>query len=96
MTKIKEIGPLSCAKIFGVLYGLMGLIFGAIMSLFSLVSSIALLDMPRMFGVLFGIGAIIFLPLLYGVLGFISGLIMAYLYNIIASWVGGLEIKISK
>lgn len=42
---------------------------------------------------LFGAGAIVFLPLCYGVLGFVSTLIMAWLYNVAASVVGGVEIQ---
>ncbi|MCU1246588.1 MAG: hypothetical protein JWN02_2498, partial [Acidobacteria bacterium] len=36
---VKRVGPLSFAKISGMLYGLMGLIFGACISLFSIIGS---------------------------------------------------------
>ena len=44
------------------------------------------------FGVLFGVGSIILLPFLYGVLGLVGGLISALLYNLIARFVGGIEL----
>jgi hypothetical protein len=34
------------------------------------------------------------MPVIYGVLGFISGLIGALLYNLLAKWVGGFELEL--
>lgn len=48
---------------------------------------------PSQFGVLFGVGAIIIFPILYGALGFIFGLILGGLYNLLAGVVGGVEIE---
>ncbi|HLC57396.1 MAG TPA: hypothetical protein VJH95_02395 [Candidatus Nanoarchaeia archaeon] len=96
MVKIKKIGVLSSGKLCGVLYALIGLIAGAFISLFAIILSMFSSDTSEMFGPLFGVGAIIFLPILYGTLGFVSGLLTALLYNLVASWVGGLEIEISK
>jgi hypothetical protein len=45
---------------------------------------------------LFGIGAIIFAPILYGILGFIFGILLALFYNITTGLVGGIEIEVSK
>jgi hypothetical protein len=79
----------------GTLYALMGLIFGACISLFSFVgSAFAPRGVPGGLGVLFGVGAIIALPLFYGILGFIMSLIGAGLYNLVASWVGGIELDV--
>ena len=39
-----------------------------------------------------GVGFAIFLPIIYGVVGFIAGVLMSALYNLIAGWVGGLEL----
>ena len=91
MVKLKKIGVLSLAKIFGLLYALFGLILGILFSLFSSIG----------FGVdetgsYFGIGSILILPIMYGILGFIGGIITAYFYNLIADRIGGLEIEIEK
>ena len=53
--------------------------------------SAAATTMPGWFGGLFGVGAVIFLPIFYGVLGAIGGALAALIYNIIAGMVGGLR-----
>jgi hypothetical protein len=92
---VKRIGPLSLAKISGMLYGLMGLIFGAIISLFSLVGGALAPGKDAGFaGMLFGAAAVVILPIFYGLLGFVMSLIGAFLYNLVAGWVGGVELDV--
>ncbi len=92
---VKRIGPLSFAKISGMLYGLMGLIFGAIISLFSVVGgAFAPAKDAGALGMLFGAAAIVILPIFYGILGFVMSLIGAALYNLVAGWVGGVELDV--
>jgi len=92
---VKRVGPLSFAKISGMLYGLMGLIFGAFISLFSVVGgAFAPGKDAGVAGVLFGAAAIVILPIFYGVLGFVMSLIGAALYNLVAGWVGGVELDV--
>lgn len=45
-------------------------------------------------GMLFGVGAIIALPVFYGIMGFIGGIIMALLYNFTTGVIGGLEVEV--
>ena len=87
---IRRVGPLSFAKVTAVLYALMGLIFGAIISLISLANVVPKEAGPM--GMLFGAAAIVAIPIFYGVLGFIVSLIAAALYNLVAGWVGGIEL----
>jgi len=99
MITVRRVGVFSLAKIMGVLYALLGLIFGALATCFSLVGAMAAMPQlsegsgDQLFGLLFGVGAIIFLPLFYGLMGFISGLLMAFLYNLVAGWIGGIELE---
>ncbi len=92
---VKRIGPLSFAKISGMLYGLMGLFFGALISLFSIVGgALAPAKDSGFGGMIFGAAAVVILPIFYGVLGFVMSLIGAALYNLIAGWVGGVELDV--
>ncbi|MDA8019953.1 MAG: hypothetical protein MPN21_21140 [Thermoanaerobaculia bacterium] len=94
---VRRIGVLSAAKVAGALYGLMGLLLGALFSLLSLVGTMAAMgegNDEAIFGVLFGVGAVVILPIFYGVIGAIFAAIAAVFYNVIAGLVGGLEIEL--
>ncbi len=92
---VRGIGALSLAKILGVLYAVFGLIAGFIFTTVSLVG-LAFAEKSGMEGLvagLFGIGAVIILPIFYGAIGFVGGLITAGLFNLVAPLVGGLELQ---
>jgi hypothetical protein len=95
---IKRISPMSCAKVSGLLYAVIGLLIGACFTLFlTTLGSLIPQDEQQMggfVGMLFGAGAIVILPVFYGVLGFIGGAILAVVYNFIAGWTGGIEIEV--
>lgn len=91
---------MSCAKIAGVLYAAIGLIVGFFISLAALFGAVlgaSSGDEPgtAVFGMLFGVGAIVLMPLFYGVLGAVMALISAALYNVVARFVGGIEIDLA-
>jgi uncharacterized oligopeptide transporter (OPT) family protein len=44
--------------------------------------------------VVFGVGSVIFLPIIYGIMGFIGGIISAAIYNVVAGVVGGVELNL--
>lgn len=93
---VRRIGVLSLAKIMGALYTGIGLVIGAFIALFSLFgAAIGAGDSPEAWmGAFFGIGAIVFLPIFYGLLGFVAGLLGAALYNLAAGFMGGLELDV--
>ena len=91
MQKVKRIGVLSLAKILGILYAIFGLIVGALFALFPLIGLSA--DETGLF---FGTASIIIFPILYGIMGFIGGIITAFFYNLIVGKVGGLEVELAK
>lgn len=97
---IKHIRVLSLAKVMGIIYGSLGLIFGLIFSFFALLGAAfgSLFQdshgIEALFGALFGVGAVIALPILYGLMGFIMGLLVSALYNLAARTVGGLELEL--
>ena len=92
---INRVAPVQLAKVLGAIYAVIGLIFGCIAALFSMMGGlVAQQSGSGSLGMLFGVGAIIFLPLLYGALGFIGGLIFSMLYNLVAGKAGGIEIDV--
>jgi len=43
---------------------------------------------------MFGVGALVFMPVFYGVLGFVAGAVGAVIYNMFAGLVGGIELDL--
>jgi hypothetical protein len=98
---LRRIGVWSAAKLNGVLYALVGLLIGIVVSLLSVLGALATSEMssetgfgafPAMF---IGVGAIVALPILYGLFGLIGGAIGAAIYNIVAGMMGGLELELT-
>ena len=91
MHRVQRIGVAQLAKIMGVLYLAVGVVIGVCFYLFSsMMPSSAMTSGFRMGG----IAALIGFPLFYGVLGYVGGAFMAWLYNLVAGWVGGLEFDV--
>ena len=93
---IKRVGPVSCAKISGTLYGIIGLIIGGVFSMMAMAGGFASDDAPFAAGLgeVIGAAAIVVFPLFYGCLGFVATLVGAWLYNVVAGLVGGIEIEV--
>ncbi|HEY6945659.1 MAG TPA: DUF3566 domain-containing protein [Candidatus Acidoferrum sp.] len=102
MATIKRIGPGSAFKVGLVTYAILGLVIGACFALFSMVAgslgglagSEAGAGMKAL-GLGMGLGAIIVAPIMYGIIGGIGAAIGAFIYNLAAGWVGGLDVDIS-
>jgi hypothetical protein len=73
------------AKVLGLLYGLMGLIFVPFFLLATMFSP----DGPG-----FGVGFALAIPILYGLIGFVFTAIGCALYNWVATKVGGIELSL--
>ncbi len=89
---IRRIDPGSLARVLGIIYALLGLIGGVV---FALLGSFGVgRAMPGMGGMGSGLGlavvAIVLFPILYGVLGWVGGWIVAGLYNWVARRFGGI------
>jgi hypothetical protein len=91
--KIKRIAPVQLGKMLALLYGIMGLIFVPIILIMSAVSS----QMPAeqrggMMGV--GVGFALAAPFMYAAMGFVVGALGALVYNLVAKWIGGIEVEV--
>ena len=94
---IRRVGIWSVGRIYGAICAAMGLLIGLCVAAFSAVGAGiagANSDMPAGIGAIFGVGAILFLPVFYGILGVVGGAIGAALYNLFAGMVGGVEIEV--
>ena len=92
---IKHIGVWSLARILAIVYAALGIVIGFFFAFFSLISAAAgaVADVPGL-GMIFGVGAIFILPIMYGIIGLVGGLIIGLIYNAIAGSVGGIEIEL--
>jgi hypothetical protein len=94
MAELRKIGILSFAKINAIMsafFGLLGGIYFAAMSVFAQAGGTSII--PGIPTFVLGFAFVIILPIIYGIFGFIGGLIVAALYNLFASWFGGIEMK---
>jgi hypothetical protein len=104
MNKIKKIGVFSFARFQAILAGLIGLVCGILYSFGGLIIdvlvSLAILSPISMetpglsYGTVLAFGALIGIPVIFMVAGFILGLMEAILYNLFAKWFGGLKIDV--
>jgi len=92
MQEVKRIGVMSVAKISALFGVFVGLIAGILFALASKVADAA--AVAGLEGMTFGASSIITLPLMYGVIYFLGGLIGAAIYNLFAKWIGGVKIDI--
>lgn len=94
---IKKFDPVSCAKVAGLTYAGMGLLIGVIFTMISLAGAafgMANDESGAIYGVLFGVGAVVIFPIFYGVMGFFGGLLTAFIYNLVAAAVGGIQVEV--
>ena len=93
---IRRIGVLSAAKMFGILGLAIGLLVGVMMFLVTSMGGMAAAAQEQSgAGLVAGMGllAVIVMPLMYGVFMFVGGAIQAFLYNVAARYVGGIQIE---
>jgi len=94
MQVIRSVGVLSFAKVMGALYGALGLLFIPFLAIAGLAGA---LSGRQNGGVLAGVGLIVLgliLPVIYGGMGFVMGALMAWVYNLMAGWTGGIQIQL--
>ena len=97
MQRLKRVGVLSFAKIQSAVMGVMGLIFGLIYGAILGVTGIITVVGGSKAGIMMlvgGVAAVVLLPLLYAALGFVFGALSAWVYNVVAGRIGGLEIEL--
>lgn len=92
---VKSVGVMSFAKIMGLVYGCLGLIVVPFFLIAGLAGSFASPDKSAFpFAGAIGVAFAILAPLIYGGMGFVFGAIGALIYNLVAKWIGGLELEL--
>jgi hypothetical protein len=94
--RLKRVGALSFAKMQGAVMGVIGLLFGLIYGAILVVTGIVALVAGQKAGIialLGGVAFVILAPLFYAALGFLFGALSAWIYNIVARYVGGIEVE---
>lgn len=87
--RLKKIDPLSAAILLAGLNGLVGLLVGLMFTVLALVGSVSGQGEAGVGGLIIGFAGAVFMPLFYGVAGFIGGALFAFMYNIVAGMFGG-------
>ena len=98
---IRRFGVISVAKMHGLLMFIFGLIIGILYGLFFIVFGAAMsaaggsdARVGGMSSIAAGIGFMIGVPILYGILGFVMGIIGALIYNALSGIIGGIKFEL--
>jgi len=94
-TEIKKIKPLSLGKIAAALY----FIFGVVSAILILVMQKAAANIPVLAANLASLeqlstGMLLLMPFWQALIGFLAGVIVAWLYNLLAGKLGGIKIEL--
>jgi hypothetical protein len=94
-SRVRSINVVQLALMYGLICAVFGVILGLILAFAFLVAPTmtATTGLPSL-----GPVGIVLFPILYAILlfiaGFIEGLIIAALYNLVAGWIGGVEVQL--
>ncbi|MHA1866259.1 MAG: hypothetical protein ACTSWZ_07120 [Candidatus Heimdallarchaeaceae archaeon] len=101
--ELKKIGVLSLAKIagiFGAIFGLLGSLFTIVYIKFivpKLITKIPVEQQQILANVAMPeIGTLLLTVVVYAVVFFLGGIIYAWLYNLIAKWIGGVKLEFNE
>ncbi|HEY4284766.1 MAG TPA: DUF3566 domain-containing protein [Chthoniobacterales bacterium] len=102
--RIKRIAPLQAGKMLGVVYAGFGLLFLPFFAIAGVAGAFAqhaehaqgglAVPVALTAGVIFVMG--FFFPVFYGLMGFVFGMITAAIYNLVAHWIGGIEVEVEE
>jgi apolipoprotein N-acyltransferase len=92
MKKVRRVGVLSVTKMYAAVYGVLGLVFALVFIFASLVGY--LLASDKSYPGYVAAGIIVAMPLIYGILGLVSGFLIARIYNMVAKFLGGIEVEL--
>ena len=97
--KLRHVKALSAGKMLGVPGAGVGLCVGVVFCVINAVFVMAWRGASGLAGsdisnLVLGIVSVVGMPVLYGLAGLLLGLLLAFLYNVVAARIGGLEIEL--
>ncbi|GAC1359361.1 MAG: hypothetical protein NVSMB31_19720 [Vulcanimicrobiaceae bacterium] len=95
-TRLKNINPIQCGIVLAVMYAFLGIVFVVLMAPFMALMATMHLGGQGNPASSLGFAGLLIFPIIYGVLGFISGILSAFIYKLVAGWTGGVEITLSQ
>jgi len=96
--KITAVNPISLGTFVGAFYAIIGLVIGIVIAFGSTLAAwfgqagISFLQGLGL-GLAVGIFSIILIPIIYFIIGWIQGVVFGFIFNIVTSYMGGLEIE---
>ena len=95
MKVLKKVDLLSAANVLGlmgVVWGLITAVLAVILSGIIGTTASILPGAEAAIGV--GILSVVILPITYGIVGFVAGVVTALIYNLVSKWIGGIKLDI--
>ena len=99
--RLKRIAPVKFGLVVGIIYGLISLIIVPFFLLFAGLSALTTIlgnhsenAAGGIVGMIIGGIFIVFIPVFYAVVGGLMGMLAAWLYNVVAGWIGGIEFEV--
>ncbi len=96
--EFKELDVMSVGKISAAIAAVVGILAGLLLA--SILPFAGIFGTMPMMGWMMGgvsaigLTAVVLLPIIYAVAGFVYGVVIAFLYNLIAARIGGIKVKV--
>lgn len=91
--KLKSLDPMGVGKVTGAIYGGMSLLIVPFVALAMVVGAFAK-SKEAGIAIVLALGLILVLPVVYGLMGFVMGALMAVVYNFVSRWIGGIVMEL--
>jgi len=90
-SRLRAINPVQLGLVLGLIYAVLSFFIAILLLIFSSMIPFAM-DSYFLFGR--SVVTLIVFPVCYFIAGFIGGLLSAAIYNLVAGWIGGVEITL--
>lgn len=88
--RVKKIGVLQTSIVSAIIFFILSLIMVVPVMLVMGIAGVFSDNMGFAFGGVF----MIFMPIMYAVIGFLVTALWCWMYNVVAKWIGGIEIEV--